>query len=219
MAAVTAVHRVDWRRALPFLAEGANGTTLDQRLEHLTRWYDWARRDRPFPVTDAALTYLHDEVPRRDDPPVLVWGDARMGNIVFGDDHRVSALLDWELASVGPPEIDLGWWLAMDEFQTDAHGIAPVDGYPGRAQTIAHYEELTGRAARDVEWFEALCAFVLTVTVIRMADIGVAAGRLAPDNRMGHGNLTAQMLARRLDLPIPDLDPAYAVRRGLDHGA
>ena len=60
-----------------------------------------------------------------------------------------------------------------------------------------------------------LCAWVLTVTVIRMADIGVAAGRLAPSNRMGHGNLTAQMLARWLDLPVPELDPDYAARRGL----
>ena len=56
---------------------------------------------------------------------------------------------------------------------------------------------------------------MLTVTVIRMADIGVAAGRLPADNQMGTGNLTAQMLARWLDLPVPDLDPHYAARRGL----
>jgi hypothetical protein len=67
----------------------------------------------------------------------------------------------------------------------------------------------------DLGWFEMYALWVLTVTVIRMADIGVANGRLPADNRMGDGNLTAQMLARRLGLPVPDLDPNYAARRGL----
>jgi aminoglycoside phosphotransferase (APT) family kinase protein len=217
IAAVAAIHDVDWRRTVPFLGDGVNGTSLAQRIDHVSRWYEWACAGRAFPMTDAALAYLHDELPDLDEePPVLVWGDARMGNLVFGDDHRVAAVLDWELASIGPAAIDLGWWLAMDEFQTVAHGVAPVPGYPSRDETIARYEALTGRVVRDVGWFEVLCAFMLTVTVIRMADIGVAAGRLSPDNRMGHGNITAQMLARRLDLPVPELDDAYAARRGLD---
>jgi len=217
MSAVAAIHDVDWERAVPFLADSSTGTSLEQRLDHLARWYEWARAGRDYPVTDAALRYLRSELPQLDHgSPVLVWGDARLGNIVFGDDHRVAAVLDWELASIGPPEIDLGWWLAMDEFQTRAHGVRPVAGYPDRAETIAHYELLTGRTIGDLRWFEVLCAFVLTVTVIRMADIAVTGGRLSPANRMGHGNLTAQMLARWLDLPVPELDDAYAARRGLD---
>jgi aminoglycoside phosphotransferase (APT) family kinase protein len=217
LAAVAAIHEVDWRRTVPFLAHGVNGTSLAQRLDHVAHWYEWACAGREFPITDTALAYLRDHVPDLGDvPPVLVWGDARMGNLVFGVDHEVAAVLDWELASIGPAEIDLGWWLAMDEFQTVGHGVAPVAGYPDREETIAHYERLTGRLIREVGWFEVLCAFMLTVTVIRMADIGVAAGRLPADTRMGQGNVTAQMLARHLDLPVPELDIAYATRRGLD---
>ena len=217
MAAVVAIHDVDWRGTVPFLTETAFGMTLESRLDHLSDWYAWSCAAREFPVTDAALRYLRDELPGLDPgPSVLTWGDARMGNLMYGDDHRVAAVLDWELASIGPAAIDLGWWLAMDEFQTTAHGIAPVPGYPGRDETIAYYEQATGRTIADLRWYEVLCAFVLTVTVIRMADIAVAAGRLPSDNRMGYGNLTAQMLARWLDLPVPALDPAYAARRGLD---
>jgi aminoglycoside phosphotransferase (APT) family kinase protein len=219
MAAVVAIHDVDWRETLPFLTEAAVGATLETRLGHISDWYEWSCAGREFAVTDAALRYLREELPHLEPvPAVLVWGDARVGNVMFGDDHRVAAVLDWELASIGPAAIDLGWWLAMDEFQTTAHGITPVPGYPGREETIAFYEHATGRTVPDLRWFEVLCAFVLTVTVIRMADIAVAAGRLSPDNRMGHGNLTAQMLARWLDLPVPALDPAYAARRGLDAG-
>jgi aminoglycoside phosphotransferase (APT) family kinase protein len=215
LGAIASVAAVDWRRHLPFLGSGANGTTLATRMDHLERWYRWSVRDREYPTTDAALAWLVAELPPDTGEPVLCWGDARLGNTMFGADGRVAALLDWELASIGPAGIDLGWWLAFDEFTTLAHGVDPVRGYPDRAATIAHYERLTGRSIEHVRWYEVYCAWVLTVTVIRMADIGVAAGRLPPDNRMGHGNLTAQMLARWLDLPIPDLDPDYASRRRL----
>jgi aminoglycoside phosphotransferase (APT) family kinase protein len=216
LTTVAAIHDVDWRSAAPFLERAANGTTLAQRLDHLATWYAWASAGREFPVTDAALEYLRSEVPRGDlGRPVLVWGDARMGNLMFSEEHCVVAALDWELASIGPAALDIGWWLAMDEFQTRAHGVDPVRGYATRDETIARYQVLTGRTLEDLIWFEVHCAFVLTVTVIRMADIGVAAQRLSPDNRMGRGNLTAQMLARWLDLPVPELDPAYAARRGL----
>jgi hypothetical protein len=48
-----------------------------------------------------------------------------------------------------------------------------------------------------------------------MTDIGIDKGVLRPGSQMGHGNLMAQMLARKLRLPVPELDPDYAARRGL----
>jgi aminoglycoside phosphotransferase (APT) family kinase protein len=215
LVAIAAVAGVDWRAGLGFLADGGNGTTLHERVMHIAEWYRWCVADRSYPITDAALDHLIAEMPAGTGEPVLCWGDARLGNTMFGPDGRVAALLDWELASIGPPGIDLGWWLAFDEFTTRAHGITPLTGYPDRSATIERHEALTGRHVEHVRWYEIFCAWVLTVTVIRIADINVAAGRLAPDNRMGHGNLTAQMLARWLDLPVPDLDPDYALRRGL----
>ena len=215
LRAIGAVHAVDWQARLPFLADGVHGTSLDSRLAHASTWYEWAKRDREYPITDAAFEHLASNVPNAPGPPTLLWGDARWGNLLFDDRCRVAAILDWELASIGPAAIDLGWWLAFDEFTTHAHGVAPLPSYPSRAATIERYEQITGTSVDDPDWYEIYCAWVLTVTVIRMADIGVAAGRIPPDNRMGEGNLTAQMLARRLDLPVPDLDPHYAARRGL----
>ncbi len=142
--------------------------------------------------------------------------------MIFRGDGTCAAILDWELASIGPAGLDLGWWLVMEEFQTSAHGIAPLPGWPGRDETIDRYTTLVTAATTvdvdDLDWYEILAAWVLTVTVIRMADIGVARGTLPPTTRMGHGNLTAQMLARRLGLPVPRLDPDYARRRGLPNG-
>lgn len=218
IGAIVAIRRVGWRTHLPFLADGCNGTSLATRLEHVSSWYSWVVGERHYPITDAALEHLLTHVPRATGEPALCWGDARLGNLMFGGDHRVVAVLDWELASIGPPGIDLGWWLTFDEFTTAAHGVPRLPGYPDRTATIDRYEELSGETIDDLRWYEVYCAWVLTVTVIRMADIQVAAGRLSPDNRMGHGNLTAQMLARWLELPVPALDPDYAARRGLPTG-
>ena len=86
---------------------------------------------------------------------------------------------------------------------------------PDAPATVAEYERLGGDVLADVEWYQILATWVITVTVIRMTDIAIAAGRLPPDSEMGRGNITAQMLARRLGLPVPPLDPDYARRRGL----
>ncbi len=215
IGAMAMVSNTDWQRDLPFLADTHGDTSLAGRLDHLRSWYEWAVGDRHYPTTDAALEWLQAEMPTDVGEVVLCWGDAWLGNTMFAADGQVSALLDWELASIGPRGIDLGWWLAFDEFTTRAHGVDRLPGFPDRLATIERYHELTGALITDIRWFEVLCAWVLTVTVIRMADIGVAAGRLASDNQMGRGNISAQMLARWLDLPVPRLDRNYAARRGL----
>ncbi len=225
MSAHAAIHAVDWPTHHAFLtdaflvdASGADSTTgrsLDRRIEQLTRWYEWVCDGRSFPITDTALGHLRSNRPVHPGPEVLCWGDPRIGNMIFRDDGTCAAVLDWELASIGPAALDLGWWLVMEEFQTSAHRVTPLAGWPGRDETIDWYEDLTGTTVEELAWYEILAAWVLTVTVIRMADISVARGALPPSTRMGHGNLTAQMLARRLDLPVPALDPDYARRRGL----
>ena len=40
--------------------------------------------------------------------PVLLWGDVRLGNVIFGDDLAPIAVLDWDMASIGAPEHDIG---------------------------------------------------------------------------------------------------------------
>ena len=69
-------------------------------------------------MIDAAIEHLKSRASSVDQgAPVLLWGDARMGNIMFDDSHAVAAMLDWEVASIGPAGIDVGYWLMMDDFQ------------------------------------------------------------------------------------------------------
>ena len=56
------------------------------------------------------LAWLRGRQPRDDGPPRPCWGDARIGNMIFRD-GRCVAVLDWEMATLGPPQMDLGWFL------------------------------------------------------------------------------------------------------------
>jgi len=212
---LVAVHRVDWRSAHAFLLEpDGEETDLAGHVERLARWYRWVTGGRAFPVTDAALEHVVATAPTVSaGEPVLVWGDARVGNMIFRDDLSVAAAIDWELATIGPAGLDLGHWLFFDQLLTEASGVDRLAGFPDRATTIARYRERSGRPVDDVGWFETLAALFTATTVIRQADIGVGQGRLAPDTRLGHDNAITRVLARDLGLPLPELSRDWLAHR------
>jgi len=211
---LVAVHAVDWRANHSFLL-GESGTSTVEYVERIADWYRWSTDGRPYPITDAALDHVlarsHEVV---DTEPVLVWGDARVGNMIFGDDHRVAAAIDWETASIGPPEIDVAHWLFFDEFATSAIDVAPLPGWPDAAETVRAYESKSGRSLHDLDLFQTVEELFIAITLIRQADARVARGLASTGTRMGHDNAVTQMLARRLGLPVPELSPDYIAHRG-----
>ena len=107
---------------------------------------------------EQALDWLRDHLPSRSDPPCVNWGDARAGNILFAD-GEVSAVLDWEGACLGYPEVDIAFvWLMHRYYQqrAEAKGIA---GLPElfRAQDMAgQYASVTGYTPAGLHWFQVL---------------------------------------------------------------
>jgi aminoglycoside phosphotransferase (APT) family kinase protein len=214
---LVAIHDVDWRATHAFLIEGGDAAFgLSGHIDRLVEWYAWTTKGREFPITDAALQSVTD---RRDTidagDPVLVWGDARPGNMIFGADHRCAAAIDWEVVTIGAAGIDLGHWLFFDAFATTACGVERLSGWPDRDATVARYEALSGRRVADLEFFELLEELFIATTLIRQADMRVERGVAPPDTRMGHDNAVTQMLARRLGLPVPDLSPDYLAHRAV----
>jgi aminoglycoside phosphotransferase (APT) family kinase protein len=214
---LVAVHAVEWRTTHVFLLDGDPATaSLEAHLKALTEWYHWSANGREFPITDAAVEHLAKSAPQIDaGEPVLLWGDPRVGNMLFGADHTVAAAIDWETATIGPAARDLAHWLFFDEFQTDAVGIDRLAGWPDRDTTVAQYEARSGRRFDNLEFFEIMEALFMATTLIRQADARVARGLAPPNSRMGHDNTVTQMLAQRLDLPVPELSPDYLAHRGV----
>ena len=181
LAALAALHGADWRGGLAFLEPPGEGTALDRYIAHLQRWYRWCEPVRRFgaDVIEAAFEHVVRHRPATD-VAVISWGDARPGNIIFGDDLSVVALLDWEGATIGPPEIDVGWWLMFEEFLCEAQGLTRLDGVPNRDATIARYQELSGRPVEEIRYYEILAGLVLALINSRLADLMIAGGRLEP---------------------------------------
>ena len=65
-------------------------------------YYEWVIGDGPrIPILERSLAWLADNLPADEGPPVLSWGDARIGNVIYRDFAPVG-VLDWEMAGVAP---------------------------------------------------------------------------------------------------------------------
>ncbi|MBM7368836.1 phosphotransferase family protein [Gordonia hydrophobica] len=169
---LVALHRIDDPDVLEFLrADPATGATaLDRYLDNLRKWFEWARADLVVgPETLArAFDVILTEAPATAREAV-VWGDARVGNMSFADDMSVAALFDWETATTGPPEIDLGWWLMFEEFLCEAMGFSRPPGVLDSDETARRYVELGGRVDGDITYYKLVAAFVLSLINNRLA--------------------------------------------------
>lgn len=120
---------------------------------------------------ERALTWLEDRFP--DDvaasEPVLVCGDARIGNVIYRDFTPV-AVLDWEMATVGPREFDLAWIIFAHRVFQELTKLAGLPGMPdflAEADVRATYRDLTGVEIGDLDWFYVYSAVVWCCVFMR----------------------------------------------------
>jgi aminoglycoside phosphotransferase (APT) family kinase protein len=183
-------------------APPAGADTVAWQIEHWSRYYDWVAVERRQPTLDAALAWLRARQPRAEGLPRLCWGDARIGNMVFRD-GRCVAVLDWEMATLGPPEMDLGWFLYMDRHHCEGIDVPRLPGFPERDETVARWEARVGRPARDLAFWEAFAGFRFAAILTRVAEQMLRYGILPPDSTFAVDNTASRLLARVLGLPPP----------------
>jgi aminoglycoside phosphotransferase (APT) family kinase protein len=207
LAALAAIHGVDVNE----LDAERVPRTLDAQIAFYQRYYDWAREggaDNPSigtrnPTIEAAFEWLDRNRP--DDPSHLVlnWGDARVGNLIFATDLSVAAVLDWEMASLCPAEVDLGWWVFLDRHHTEGMGVPRPEGMPDAEQTIARYAELTGYTPRHMRFYQAFAGIRVAIMMVRTATLMIAAGALPPDSQFALSNPGSVLLADLIGAPTP----------------
>ncbi len=132
-------------------------TGLGAELDFWDAYLDWATDGDPPPRLAEVLAWCRTHRPEHEPPPSLLWGDVRLGNVVFDGAALVpKAVLDWDMASVGPAEMDLAWFLALEAVQTDLTSMT-VPGFGTREDAIALVEGRLGRPLADLPWYE-ICA-------------------------------------------------------------
>ncbi|MEJ5978194.1 phosphotransferase family protein [Novosphingobium sp. PS1R-30] len=147
----TPLDKVQFLAGLPGQESGLTG--LDQEWDKYDRFVEWISPEKRWPVLDAAREALKARWPKNQ-PEGLVWGDARIGNMMFDDNFDVVAVMDWEQASLGGALHDLAWWLQMSAFAHEATADKPLlDGMGTREETIALWREITGIAVDDLDWY------------------------------------------------------------------
>jgi aminoglycoside phosphotransferase (APT) family kinase protein len=200
---LTQVHALDVASlGLEFVDQVGYGPTgLRQRLAYYEHYLNWAY-DGSVPVAQAALAWLHKHRPAEDRDPVLLWGDSRIGNIIFAG-GRAAAVLDWEMATLGQPEEDLAWFLLLDRHHSEGCGVARLPGFPDAAETIERYQQLTDRSLAHMEYYEVLSAMKFAVVMARIGQLFINYGLVAPDNDFPYNNTATQLLAKILGLPQP----------------
>jgi aminoglycoside phosphotransferase (APT) family kinase protein len=171
VSALAALHTVDWRAA------GLEGFGRPEGYleRQVGRWRKQYRQHqvRELELFEPVAGWLERHRPA-DTPPALLHGDFHTDNALFvpGPPVRVSAVIDWELATIGDPLVDLGLLLAFWGADRPAPPAMPtvqaltrLPGAPGRQQLAEQYCLLTGRDIADLDWYMALAFFKLAAIV------------------------------------------------------
>jgi aminoglycoside phosphotransferase (APT) family kinase protein len=203
LAVLARLHAIDVPDAdAHALARPAWGrTALEQHLGYQRWYYDWCRGDMRVPIVERAWQWIDAHRPADDGVARLNWGDARIGNVLYRDFEPV-AVLDWEMAALGAPEVDLGWMLVMHRFFDDLAKDLGMPGVPGffeRDRVVRTYEGLAGRPVRDLAFYEVFAALRWAIISIKTSQRAVKQGQMpapeSPDGLIMVRGLLERMLA------------------------
>jgi aminoglycoside phosphotransferase (APT) family kinase protein len=99
--------------------------------------------------------------------PGIMHGDYHLANVMYRHDSaELAAIVDWELATIGDPLIDLGWLLATWPEPGAAENtvsVKPWIGFPKADELVSHYRERTARDMSKVEWYGVLACYKLGI--------------------------------------------------------
>ena len=178
IAVLVQLHQIVDDDDTAFLHWDAAGTTaLERQLNAHRAYYEWARDGHTVPILEHTIEKLAATLPAND-RSVLNWGDSRPGNIIYRDFEPV-AVLDWEMAGVGPPEVDLAWATFFQKFyagMAEQYGLPPVPATFGSAEAVAIYEQMSEEKLDDLAWYEALAGLRFGIILARMSLRGAAFG-------------------------------------------
>ncbi|HEV7898523.1 MAG TPA: phosphotransferase family protein [Planosporangium sp.] len=128
-----------------------------------------AARTRNVPSFERVMAWLAANQPD-DLAGRVIHGDFRLDNVVLGDDLAPKAVLDWELATVGDPLMDLGsalaYWVQADDdrvFKLTGRQPTYLPGMLRREEVVAHYADRTGTPIADWAFYEVFGLFRLAV--------------------------------------------------------
>ncbi|EWT07811.1 phosphotransferase [Intrasporangium chromatireducens Q5-1] len=166
---LAALHQVDWRAA----GLGEMGRPEGFNARHLRRMGRLVADEEGRPPAEFADVdaWLAASIPP-ESGAAIIHNDYRLGNVILGaaPPGRITAVLDWELATIGDPLFDLGYFLASYPVPgepltpTQELGVAVLEeGYPTRGELAERYAAVTGADLSNLGWYTTLALWKLAV--------------------------------------------------------
>ncbi len=164
------IHRLDWR-TLGLEGLGKPAGYIERQIRRWSAQLEGAW-NREIPELLVVGHWLKDELPESP-PPRLVHGDYRLDNLMFlpHPPATVTAVVDWEMATLGDPLADLGYLLTFwrdpqdppAEFADDAWLVSQMPGFPRRAWLIERYAERAGIDISNLNFYQVLAVWKLAI--------------------------------------------------------
>ena len=170
---------------LDFLNRPQFGSTpIEQHVNYQEWYYNWAREQWQSELIERTIVWVRANIPAAEET-VLNWGDARIGNTLWRD-FRPVAVLDWEMAALGPREIDVAWVIWMHEFfqfNVERAGLTGIPGFLQPSTVVRLYEAASGVILNDLHWYTVFAMLRFCIITLRTTGRSIKFGRGAvPEN-------------------------------------
>ncbi len=169
VSTLASLHAVDVTTASLSTLGRPEGYVQRQVQGWTKRWI--ASRTEEVASLDAVAAWLDaNRPPERG--VALIHNDFKFDNLVLDrfDLSRVVAILDWEMATVGDPLMDLGtslaYWVEAGDapiFRALGLGVTALPGCPTRAELVRSYASVSGRDVSDAPFYYAFGLFKVAV--------------------------------------------------------
>lgn len=163
---LAALHSVDYGR-IRLEDYGKPGNYFARQVERWSKQYRASQTD-DLPEVERLIEWLPRTVPEQTRTSI-VHGDFRIDNMIFyATDARVTAVLDWELSTLGDPLADFSYflmsWVTEPEGRSGVKGLTgPDSGIPAMEEVVERYCRATERdGVPDLDWYFAYNLFRLT---------------------------------------------------------
>ena len=159
------IHSMDTQ---PFLQAGSLQKMA--AVDFIQQTYDqYLSLDMQQPMLDYTARYLLENAPRQHDY-VLNHGDFRSGNLMVDPNIGISAVLDWELASIADPAKDIAW-LCVNSWRFGCNEFV-VGGFGDLDDLLTAYNANSGRkiSADDIHYWMVFGSFWWSVCCLSMGN-------------------------------------------------
>jgi aminoglycoside phosphotransferase (APT) family kinase protein len=167
-------------------------------------WIDRLRRAQTSDLSafDPLLEWLSAEIPSSP-PPTMIHNDYKLNNVLLdgSDPTRITAVLDWEMATVGDPLSDVAsllvYWTEPGEAEMfgGLKAVTSTPGFPRRDEIKHLYASVSGRDLANLDWYVAFAYFKVGV-ICQQIFYRWHQGQTHDQRFAGHGVVAGNLIRR-----------------------